>query len=134
MRKIIKNIVKLTALIIMSAAALNCSAQNNTLSLKVTNLKPGQGKVLIALMDNNDPATVISKMIALDGKKKNVKCVLENVPEGIRNLYIFQDLNGDYNLDLNEKGIPVEGCFSGKVDIRARRKRTEAMLEYYAEK
>jgi len=39
-----------------------------------------------------------------------VVCVLKNVPVSKTNIYVYQDLNENFRLDMDEQHIPIEPC------------------------
>ena len=54
----------------------------------------------------NIEKTAFRKIVPVDGETQVV--VFENVPSGIYAISIFQDLNGNGELDENKSGIPSE--------------------------
>ena len=117
----------MTGIFILVSA--NCAAQENSLKLKIGNIKKEGGTILIAVGDYTNPMAMVSKMIKVDGNK--AECTLYDIPEGKTNLYVFHDENGNYTLDRNGEGIPLEGCYSGKIEIGKDKKEAEIKLKYY---
>ena len=41
----------------------------------------------------------------------SVMCLLKDIPVGSGGLYVYQDLNGNHQLDKDESQIPIEPCY-----------------------
>lgn len=99
------------------------------LNLKVTNVTEQGGAVMIAVGDLGDPAGLVTGMVPADGK--TVECTLTGLTEGKQNIYIYQDANGNGTLDMSETGIPLEGCYSGTLNIESGANEAEIGLIYF---
>lgn len=100
-------------------AAICAIMGQNTLTVNITDLDYGKGKVMIALY--NSPIDFLThKAIAGDiikVKDDPTKATFDNLPEGKYGLVFFQDLNDNLILDINENGIPTEKYgFSNNMD------------------
>lgn len=95
--------------VLFSMCALAAAAQND-LSVKVTNVRSAQGKVMIA--------TDKGQYNMVDAKGAETVLQLKAVPEGKCKLYVYHDENGDYQLD-KEDGMPSENCAIVDLDVKA---------------
>ena len=129
MKKAIATIVKVLIISVLILTSINSYAQENSLKLKVSDIKKEGGTILIAIGDYTNPLSMVSKMIKADGK--NVEVTLYDIPEGKNNLYVFHDANGNFTLDMDENGTPLEGCYSGELEIGKGKKEMEIKLKYY---
>jgi uncharacterized protein (DUF2141 family) len=68
------------------------------------------GKILIAVNDSNAPEKFIYEMVSVE-KKGSTVCLLKNIPIGKVSVSIFQDLNENLKLDMDEQNIPIEPCY-----------------------
>ncbi len=92
------------------------STKTSELKVKVTGIRENTGTVMVALGDYTDMANMIGEMVpASDAKEGTAECTLTGEIDLGATLYAFLDTNGNRNLDLNEKGIPSEGCAYGSV-------------------
>ncbi|MCP9198575.1 DUF2141 domain-containing protein [Gramella sp. GC03-9] len=94
----------ITAFIFMFS--LTASAQK--FEIKITNIKPGKGEVKVALSNNEKdwlekPAHALS--FESDSETKTISF---EVPYGTYAISIYQDINGNNELDTNFMGIPKE--------------------------
>lgn len=106
-------------LLVVIMAAICAIMGQNTLTVNITDLDYGKGKVMIALY--NSPIDFLThKAIAGDiikVKDDPTKATFDNLPEGKYGLVFFQDLNDNLILDINENGIPTEKYgFSNNMD------------------
>jgi len=115
----------------MALAASHASAQEGTLKLRVSGLRSAEGKVMAVLVDHKDPAKVAYAM-APATDNGTVECTLTGKINLEAPLYVFHDADGNFNLNLDPAGVPVEGCFSGPVTLD---EEGTALVElkYYAE-
>ncbi len=87
-------------------------AQNpGQLSITVNNIYPVEGDIYIAIYDNDDDFMEIEKVAfqkiaAVETEVQNI--IIDNVPAGDYAVSIFQDMNGNGELDTNGIGIPNE--------------------------
>ena len=109
--------------------AVNSYAQGNSLKIKISDIKKEGGTILIAVGDYSNPTAMVSKMVKVEGK--SVEFTLHDLPEGKTSLYVFHDENGNYALDMSENGVPLEGCYSGELEVGKGKKETEIKLKYY---
>ena len=121
-------IMLLTIALGMFAASMTSVAQTSELIVVIKGIKEAKGKLMIAAGDMTNPQEMISDMIDVVDTK-NATCVLENVPVGKVNLYVYQDLNENFQLDMDEKKIPVEPCYSkDKITIKEGENKVEVKL------
>ena len=84
---------------------------DSELQITVTNIYPVKGKLYIAVYDNADDymeieKTVFQKVVIIQGEKEQI--VIEGVPDGEYAVTVFQDLNGNGELDTSSIGFPQE--------------------------
>ena len=92
------------------ATGFVCNAQSADVTVVVDGIKEAKGKVMVAAGDQSNPTGMKYNMVELTSTGK-VTCVLKDVPVGKCGLYVFQDLNDNYQLDKDESQIPVEPCY-----------------------
>lgn len=129
MKKAIATIAKALFIVILAASSIDSHAQENSLKLKISDIKKEGGTILIAIGDHSDPMSMVSRMVKAEGK--SVEITFYDLPEGKTNLYVFHDANGNYTLDMDENGTPLEGCYSGELEVGKGKKETEVKLKYY---
>ncbi|MDD4514064.1 DUF2141 domain-containing protein [Massilibacteroides sp.] len=84
--------------------------QTAELTIEVKGIKEAKGTILIAVSDSKKAETPIYDMKNIT-QKGTIVCLLKNIPIGNVDLSLFQDLNGNYKLDMDEQNIPIEPCF-----------------------
>ena len=92
-------------------AGFFCKAQTVDVTIVVDGIKEAKGKLMIAMGEQSNPQEMKYDMIDVASTEK-VVCVLKDVPVGKCGLYVFQDINDNYQLDKDENQIPVEPCYS----------------------
>ena len=103
-------------LCMMTGAAMmaqKVNAQTTTtvdLTLFITGVHANGGKLMASAGDPNDRAHIVYAMAepTADGSQS---LVLRDVPVGMCDVYVFQDMNGNMTLDRNAEGLPSEPCF-----------------------
>jgi uncharacterized protein (DUF2141 family) len=88
-----------------------CHAQKETVTIVVKGIKEAKGKLMVAFGDKSHPKEMIYSMIPVSSKEA-VVCVLKDVPVGIGDLSVYQDVNENLQLDKDENQIPVEPCYT----------------------
>jgi uncharacterized protein (DUF2141 family) len=81
------------------------------LRLTITNISPTGGDLYIAVYDNkesfmNPDLAFLLKIVPIDSDTENI--VFKDVPPGEYAISIFQDINGNGELDKRGAGIPKE--------------------------
>ncbi len=104
---LIKGFIVLSALIMTNSVM----GQTADLTIEVKGIKEVKGKILVAIKDSEDPQKLIYDMVTVE-KKEGVFCILKNVPIGKVDVSLFQDLNDNFKLDMDEQNTPVEPCYS----------------------
>lgn len=100
------------AAMLLSGTAADCMAQENgSLKVKVTGIRSDKGRIMVAAGDYNHPETMAYGMT--QAKLGSVECILHDKFEPESNIYAFHDENGNFNLDKDTEGKPVESCFAG---------------------
>ncbi|MCD7931931.1 MAG: DUF2141 domain-containing protein [Tannerellaceae bacterium] len=103
-------VIKVLVLIGVMLFSENVMAQTANLTIEVKGIKEVKGSILVAVTSSSDPQQMVYDMIPVTGKETIVH-TLENVPVGLVDVSAFQDLNENYQLDMDEQQIPVEPCF-----------------------
>lgn len=81
------------------------------LTIKVSNIDPIEGEIYIAVYNNskdymNIDAAVFRKIMPVTAETEII--VIEGIPEGKYAIAVFQDINGNGELDTRGAGIPKE--------------------------
>jgi uncharacterized protein (DUF2141 family) len=82
----------------------------NSLEVKISNIREIKGDILVAIFNNEDDfleKAVQSKSIKASAKQITIK--FENLPQGSYAVSIIHDENSNGELDKNVVGIPKEG-------------------------
>ncbi len=104
-----------------------------TLTVNVSGLKPLKGDLYISLHNRPESFQVsdsayMKRKLLVDEETETV--VFKNIPAGKYAVSVFHDENLSGALELNEKGIPVEGYgFSTKTRSLARPKFEQAAFD-----
>ncbi len=100
------------------AAMMVFTANAGELKIRVTGIRGNSGTVMVALGDYTDMANMVGGMVSASDVRDGVaECVLTGDIDLGKTLYAFVDSNGNFNLDLGERGIPAEGCAFGPVTL-----------------
>jgi len=83
--------------------------QSADVTVVVKGVREAKGKVMVAAGDKAKPQEMIGEMVAVTSTG-DVVCVLKNVPVGKTNIYVYQDLNENFQLDMDEQHIPIVGA------------------------
>lgn len=111
-KMLLKVIMVMSGLFFTNPASYAQNAESKAeLKVIVTGIKEAKGNIMIAIGSPENPQAMIADMIALESTDDLV-CEFKNVPVGKVNLYVFQDMNGNYQLDQDENQIPVEPCYT----------------------
>ncbi|MCD8044125.1 MAG: DUF2141 domain-containing protein [Tannerellaceae bacterium] len=107
MKNLVIKVLVLVGIVLLSESIM---AQTADLTIEVKGIKEVKGNILVAVTNSNDPQQMVYDMIPVTGKEAIVH-TLENVPVGLVDVSVFQDLNENYQLDMDGQQIPVEPCF-----------------------
>lgn len=88
-----------------------CKAQTADVTVVVDGIKEAKGKLMIAAGNKSNPQDMKYDMVEVKSTDP-VVCVLKDVPVGTCDLYVYQDLNDNYQLDMDDQKIPVEPCYT----------------------
>ena len=79
-------------------------------TLSITGVRADGGKLMASAGDPNDRAHMVYAVAdpTADGSQT---LVVQGVPVGTCDVYVFQDTNGNMTLDRNVEGLPSEPCF-----------------------
>lgn len=106
----------LSTILLSYASAM---AQTIDVEVKVKGIEEAKGTVLIALGDMDKPDEMFTGLTEVK-EKGEVTIVLHNVPVGLKTeLNVFQDMNGNMELDTNALGMPTELCAKKNVTVKA---------------
>lgn len=134
MKKFVIPMVLLT----MSIANLNaectkdcngCKKNSFDLKINVSGITELEGNLLICIGDMSVPQAVKGDMRAVDDYEMTFS--FDNVEYGEIPVNVFQDLNGNNNLDFDEWGRPVEPCFSEKLQFSEKNNVLSVELKEY---
>lgn len=89
---------------------LGSIASENTLTVKITNIKTSKGEIAVALY-NAEKKFMKSSYKTKTGKAVTgtVEIIFENIPQGQYALSVMHDENKNLKLDTNLFGMPTEG-------------------------
>jgi uncharacterized protein (DUF2141 family) len=103
---------------IMIGACTMCYAQKGNLTVVAKGIKESKGTIMIAFGDQSNPKQMVYNMAPVTSGN-SVTCTLKDVPVGSGGLYVYQDVNGNHQLDKDESQIPTEPCYQKeKVTIK----------------
>ena len=93
------------------ATGFSLQGSGNELQITITNIYPAKGELYIAVYDNADyfmdiEKTAFQKIVTINGETEQI--VLRGVPDGEYAVTVFQDLNGNGELDTSSIGFPRE--------------------------
>ena len=80
------------------------------LTLFITGVHANGGKLMASVGDPNDRAHMVYAAADPTGDELQT-LVVSNVPVGMCDVYVFQDMNGNMTLDRNAEGVPSEPCY-----------------------
>lgn len=96
-----------------------CFAQGNIIELQIEEINTVNGKIMIAVFNNEmDFKTKQNPVFAdtINADSKIVNTTFNTIPNGTYAVAIFHDENSDGNLNTAKLGIPTEGVgFSGSI-------------------
>ena len=79
-------------------------------NLLLSGVRADGGKLMASAVDPKDSKHTVYA-VADPTADELQAIVLENVPVGMCDVYVFQDMNGNKMLDRNADGVPTEPCF-----------------------
>ena len=95
--------------------------------LIVKGMKEANGSILFAAGNQADRQSMLTGMEPVSSTD-SIVCVIHNVPVGTTGIYVFQDMNNNFMLDM-ENNVPIERCQNkNNVDIRPGKNRIEINL------
>ena len=105
-----------------------CNAQVADITIVVKEVREAKGKMMVAVGDKSNPQEMKYDMVEVKSTD-DVVCILKEVPVGTCDVYVFQDLNDNYQLDKDENQSPIETCITKeKVKIKEGDNRIEVKL------
>jgi len=105
-------------IMILVSTSMLCIAQHTDVTVVVKGITEAKGKIMIAAGDKSKQSGMAYDMVEVTSTN-DITCTLKNVPVGTCDLYVYQDLNDNYQLDMDENKIPVEPCYNKeKVKIK----------------
>jgi uncharacterized protein (DUF2141 family) len=112
--KITKKAMMKTFLFLAVCCIVNTSLAQNSIQVKVSNIREATGNILIALFNNENDflkKAVQTKTIKASGATMTI--VFDNLAVGDYAISIIHDANGNGELDKNFMGVPREGFAFG---------------------
>jgi len=100
-----------TRLFGISAVLLALPSFAHDLTLKVNNIKSSQGDLLVAVYDKAEHYNANTNWLAVKKVKMEatkMALALADLPAGSYAIKLFQDENGNGQIDINSMGIPTE--------------------------
>lgn len=117
------------ACIIMASLSM---AQTIDLTLTVKGIQGNSENIMIGIGDTRNPQDMKGSMIKVSGDTATTQ--IKEVPQGECTIYTFHDMNGNYQLDRDEKGKPKEGCAITQATVDEQNNMIEVVLYYGKEK
>lgn len=102
--------VFLAAMALSAITSFMSNAQTADVTVVVTGIKEARGAILIAAGEQSKPMEMKYNRVEVTSTD-DVTVVLKDVPVGVCGLFVFQDLNENFQLDTDEEKIPAEPCF-----------------------
>src|SRR5687768_7373351 len=103
-----------TFLFLAVCCIVNTSVAQNSLQVKVSNIREATGNILIALFNNeNDFLKKAVQTKTIKASDVTMTIVFDNLAVGDYAISIIHDANGNGELDKNFMGIPREGFAFG---------------------
>jgi uncharacterized protein (DUF2141 family) len=102
--------MKKIILTVVSFCFFDCVMAQQTLTIKITNIKNDEGQIAVALY-NSEKDFMKTRYQGKTTKsvKGEVEIAFENIPSGSYSLSVMHDANVNEKLDSNLFGIPKEG-------------------------
>lgn len=114
--------------VILVSVNMLCVAQHTDVTVVVKGITEAKGKIMVAAGDKSKQSEMAYDMVEVTSTN-DITCTLRNVPVGTCDLYVYQDLNDNYQLDMDENKIPVEPCYNKeKVKIKEEGSTVEVKL------
>lgn len=116
MKNLIINVV-IAIMVMVSYSAKGQTTEQTTgqraeLTVEVKGIKEAKGQLLIAVKSCDDPQKTVFEKISIT-EIGEVSCLLKNLPVGKVDISAFQDLNNNFQLEMDEElRIPIEPCYS----------------------
>lgn len=104
-------IINVFACLTIVVSGNSIMAQTAELTIVVKDIKELKGKILVAVKDSKNPETMVYDMAPVE-QKESVVFTLKDVPAGKVDISLFQDLNENFKLDMDEQNIPLEPCYN----------------------
>lgn len=124
---------RVSALIIACIIMVSMSmAQTIDLTLTIKGIQGNSGNIMIGIGDTRNPQDMKGSMIKVSGDTATTQ--IKEVPQGECTIYTYHDMNGNYQLDRDEKGKPKEGCAITKTMVDEQNNMIEVVLYYGKEK
>ena len=79
-------------------------------NLLLSGVRADGGKLMASAVDPKDSKHTVYAMADPTADELQA-IVLESVPVGMCDVYVFQDMNGNKMLDRNADGVPTEPCY-----------------------
>lgn len=107
-------------------------AQTIDLTFTVKGIQGNGGNIMIDIGDTRNPKGLKGSIIKVSGDTATTQ--IKEVSQGECTVYTFHDMNGNYQLDRDEKGKPKEGCAITEAKVDEQNNTIEVVLYYGKEK
>lgn len=104
-------IIKVFICIAIGLSGNTVMGQTAELTIEVKEIKEAKGKILVSVKDSKDAQKMVYDMVAVE-QAGSVTITVKNVPIGKVDVSLFQDLNENFKLDMDEQNIPIEPCYT----------------------
>ena len=106
-----------TLLMIFAGTVVASAQQKHKLTINITDIQVVKGSLLVAVCDKDNfmKGNVKSGIAPVNGGKVTVE--IADLPAGDYAVMLFHDENGNYQVDMDESGIPMEGVGFSGVDL-----------------
>ena len=94
----------------LALLAITTTASAGELHATIRNVKPNQGKVMVAVFDSADAFQARRRCaaVALDPVGEEVVAVFSGLADGAYGIAVFQDTDGDGRFSKSAQGMPLE--------------------------
>lgn len=104
-------IIKSLLCILAIMSSLGVMGQTTELTIEIKGIKEARGKILVLVKDCEDPKKEIYDMAEVK-QAGSLILTLKEIPVGKVDVSLFQDLNDNFKLDMDEENIPIEPVYS----------------------
>ena len=104
----------------LAALAASCTISTTAATLSFVNLPYAEG--MLYLMVTAADKSVAMQRVEITSNEVAVQADFSNIPDStVVNVMAFQDLNDNYNLDIDNYGRPTEPCINTQITLSSPR-------------